>query len=149
MGQPKVVEGHFVDRMGRKRTIRKTRYGLQIQRVRSTVPITLNRVVGPLIGKRIQQVRRAKRMSLAALCQRAGLVAAEPKSRMWEIENSIRKEGMRLGTMYAIALALGVEVATLLPTAQEIAEAAGVTFEQPKPAVRLVVGKPQEEHHDR
>src|SRR3990167_9862240 len=115
--------------MGRKRTIRKTRYGLQLQRIRSTVPIALNRVVGPLIGKRIQQARRAKRMSLADLCERAGIVAAEPKARMWEIENSIRKEGLRLGTLYAIALALAVDVATLLRSAQEIADAAGVTFE--------------------
>lgn len=140
MGQPKVLEGHFVDRMGQKRAIRKTRYGLQIQRMRSTVPIALNRVVGPLVGQRIRQVRRSKRMSLETLCVRAGLISATPKSRMWEIENSIRKEGLRLGTLYAIALALNVNVSALLPTPAEIAEAAGVNFEQPKPTLRLVVG---------
>jgi hypothetical protein len=45
---------------------------------------------------------------------------------MWEIENGVRKEGVRFGTLYAIAIALDVEVSDLIPTRAEVVELAPV-----------------------
>ena len=38
---------------------------------------------------------------------------------MWEIERGTRCQGMRLGTIYAIAQALNVEVAELFPSVRD------------------------------
>jgi transcriptional regulator with XRE-family HTH domain len=64
-------------------------------------------------------LRLAQGLTLEELCLRAGLVSATPKSRMWEIENGTRKEGLRFGTLFALAHALGVEASDLLPSVAE------------------------------
>jgi len=46
---------------------------------------------------------------------------------MWEIENAIRKQGVMLGTLYAIAVALGIEVTELLPSNEEVLALTNVT----------------------
>lgn len=125
--KPEVV-AEFTDRYGDKRVVHRGKRGaLAIKNNETTVALTMNRVAGVEIGKRIRRHREAAGMSLEELCLRAGLVAnASPKARMWDIENSIRQQGMRFGTLYAISRALGVPIERFLPTTDEIAELAGV-----------------------
>lgn len=132
------IVAEFENRFGEKRVIHQTRHGLKVKRQGSTVVHKLNRTAAPLVGQRIKAARLAAGLTLAELCEKAGLASATPKSRMWEIENNVRKEGMRLGTLYAIAAALDVSICTLMPRVEEVLDACGaVDFEEQSP--RLTV----------
>ena len=120
------VRAQFVDRYGEEREIHATRQGLTVKRRRSTVVLTLNPVVSVLVGRLITAERQRQGLTLAQLSIRAGIVSPTPKSRMWEIEKGVRREGVRFGTLYAVAAALGVEPTTLLPTTKEVFEEAGI-----------------------
>ena len=130
----------FVDQYGDKRIVHRGKRGvISIKNRQSTVVHQLNRVAAVETGRRIRSRREAAGMTLEELCGRSGLVAnASPKARMWEIENCIRQQGMRLGTIYAIALALCVPVHELLPSADEVANLAGVKTVSLSPALRVV-----------
>jgi DNA-binding Xre family transcriptional regulator len=117
----------FEDQYGDVRVIhRKKGSRLSVKRLGDTPVHALNRAAAVLIGYKIREVRTRKSMSLADLCIKAGLASATPKQRMHEIEVGKRQEGMRLGTLFAIALALEVDVSSLLPRSAEVAEKAGV-----------------------
>ena len=119
----------FKDKYGEKRIIHRGKNGLAIQRQRTTATHKLNPIVAALVGQRIKEERVRQGYTLEELCLRAGLSATtSPKSRMWEIENNVRREGLRGGTLYAIALALGVEATDLLPSVKEVSRMAGVTL---------------------
>jgi len=122
----------FKDRYGDERTIHRDKKGeLKVARQGVTVVHSLMPILAVQIGKRIRDRRIAAGMSLEDLCIRAGLASATPKSRMWEIENAIRQQGVKLGTLYAIAIALGCPVHELLPTVEQAKEEAGVTLAIP------------------
>lgn len=124
MSTPIVAE--FTDRFGETRQIHRNKNGLAVKRGSKTVALRLNSVIAGLIGARICAERTRKGYTLEQLCLRAGLVSTTPKSRMWEIENNVRKEGLRFGTLVAVAVALDVEVSSLLPTNAEVLELAPV-----------------------
>lgn len=119
-----------VDKYGQERVIRGSRHGLKLQRQSSTLCIDLSNVIGPLIGRNIRLAREEAKMTLAELCERAGLVSVSPKSRMWEIETGVRKNGIRFGTLYAIAMALGKDPADFLPSMKEVMELMPLKFEK-------------------
>lgn len=122
----------FVDAAGDERVLVKRkgpRTHWQVQNKRTTPALALNRAVAKLIGLRIRQLRLDQGLTLASLCERAGLVSANPKARMREIEVGERREGMRLGTLYALAAALGVSPGSLLPKTEAVLAEAGVTME--------------------
>lgn len=116
----------FVDKYGEERTIHKTRHGLRVKRENVTPILALNPVVAGLIGERVRALRIERGWELAELAHRIGVRGGHPKNRMWEIERGTRGEGIRLGTLYALAIALGVEVTDLMPTVDEVAELARV-----------------------
>lgn len=123
------VVAEFVDRYGERRSIRRRKgKGLSVERVRVTPVHALNRAAGVLMGARIRAARERAGLTLEQLCVRAGLIAANPKQRMYEIERGHRQEGVRLGTLYALALALDAPVGDLLPTPEEVQREAGVNF---------------------
>jgi hypothetical protein len=69
-------------------------------------------------------------LTLVELATRIGAGTGNPKQRMWHLENpglrqstAGRYGGMRLGTLYALALALDVEVCDLLPRTSEVTSA--------------------------
>lgn len=132
MNTNKGVVATFTDRYGTERKVHATRHGLTVKREAQTVALKLNQQIAGMIGTNIREARIARGWSLEELCIKAGLASATPKNRMWEIENSIRKEGIRLGTLYALAAALDVEPASLLPsleTVMALAEVAPVSVE--------------------
>lgn len=135
-----VRRGHvlvdFVDQYGERRTIHRLKgRALAVKRAGNTPALAINRIVGAMIGKKIREHRLAAGYSMADLCVRAGLVAARPKHRMYEIEKGHRQEGIRLGTLYAIAAALGVEPGELLPDMGEVLAAAKIEFVPNKPSL--------------
>lgn len=121
------IEARVVDQFGDERVVHRTKGNrLSVKREGNTPAHALNRAVAVALGQRIRQAREAAGMSLSDLCIRAGLASATPKQRMYEIERGHRREGMRLGTLYAIAIALGLSPADLLPSPGEVSVAAGV-----------------------
>jgi lambda repressor-like predicted transcriptional regulator len=126
MNSNEAIRATYIDRYGETREIHHTRHGLKVKRNSVTPVLNLNAHVGRLTGEKIRAEREAQGMTLAQLCVAAGLSSATPKARMWEIEQGVRKEGLRFGTLFAIAFALGVEPCQLLPSVAEAAAAAGV-----------------------
>ena len=124
MAQPDVVVD-FTDKYGDKRTIHKTRHGLKLKRQRQTNALILNPIIGQLMGQRIRKARLSRGMTMAELCHRAGISSATPKSRIYEIEVGQRREAIRFGTLFAIAIALDVTPASLMPSVREVLAALG------------------------
>lgn len=130
------TEVDFLDQYGDKRTIYRHAGKLRVKQRRTTPAILLNRAAAMLIGQRIRRAREVAGLSLDELHQLAGLEAAQgfAKQRMYEIEKAgtglttKQRQGLRMGTLYALAMALGTEPHALMPTAQEVAEKAGVSF---------------------
>lgn len=121
------IVAEFVDKYGEIRKLRQEgRHSIKVAKNTDTVSHKLNRVAAVMIGTKIKERRLAAGLTLEGLCLLAGLVSATPKNRMWEIENSLRQEGTRMGTLFAIAKALKCEVADLLPTVAAVSEMAGV-----------------------
>ncbi len=121
------VVAEYEDRFGETRTIHKTRHGLQVLRNQATVSVELTRVIGPLLGVKIRQARIERGLSMAQLCVKAGLMfGPTAKHRMYEIEKGSRRYGIRFGTLYALAAALGMDPAALLPSSEDVFRAAKV-----------------------
>jgi hypothetical protein len=124
----------FVDNFGEERVIhqnlgRKNGRRLQVKRQRVTAALALNKGIGVLIGEKIHLERIKRGWTLVELARKSGMGEYGDfylKQRMWDAEKGSRKEAMRFGTLYAIALALGVEASTLLPTLDEIQHLAQV-----------------------
>lgn len=131
-------EIEVTDRYGEPRTLRQTRpaRGYQLARTEETPAQALAKEVGVLVGMRVKALRQERGWTLAELCIRAGLRTSTPKSRMWEIENGVR-QAVSLGTVYSLAMALGVEAFVLLPSVEEVESIAAPTkVEQTVVAVR-------------
>lgn len=127
----------ITDRYGDEVTVRKTRRGYQVQRESLTPSLALTKAVAVLIGQRVKALRLKRGWSLSELCTRADIRTTTPKQRMWEIENSHRREGINIGTVYALALALEVDVTELFPSVEEVrGVAATTTVKQTVVAVR-------------
>jgi DNA-binding XRE family transcriptional regulator len=116
----------FVDKYGDERTIHRTRHGLKVKNEHKTPILQMNQAIASLIGPRIKALRQERGWTLVELADRIGIKSGHPKNRIWEIENSVRREGMRLGTLYALALAFDVEIEELMPSVEEVARAARV-----------------------
>jgi|CXWL01.1.fsa_nt_gi hypothetical protein len=119
-------EVKFRDKFGEVRKLRKTRHGFQLQRNESTVALRLCNAIAKHVGRRIREERVKQKLELAELCIMAGLKTATPKGRMFEIERGKRGMGIKLGTLYAIAHALKVAPASLLPSMDEALSTASV-----------------------
>lgn len=114
----------FEDRYGDSRVIHRKPNGvLAVARQRATVSHALGKWIGQYVGRRIREERLARGFTMDEVMIRAGLLGG--KSRMYEIEQA-QSIGIRLGTLYAMAAALEVDVTSLLPPAAEVMEHAQV-----------------------
>lgn len=121
---PKII-AEFMDEFEEKRVIHKTRHGtLRMKRFRETVGQSLSKAVGDIAGRNIKRVRKERGLSLVELARRAGLTPT--KQRMKEIEDN-NSGGLRIGTVYACAGALGVSIVEILPPVSEAFKAAEVS----------------------
>lgn len=138
---PQTDRVEFTDKYGDARVIRRgpeVRHGgWALKKTRLTPAQTINSAVSALIGARVKELRLQRGYTLEELCTRAGIVSATPKERMWEIENMAARNGsLRLGTIYALAIALDVDVWALLPAVEEVRHVV-----QPNETPTLVVAK--------
>ena len=141
MAQPKIIV-EFEDKYGERRVVHRDKRGrMMLKRIKRSVSLVLNPVVARMVGSKIRAARRAKDMGPTELLYRAGLVAAVgcEKHRIYEIEKAggRRGQGVRLGTLFALANALGVEAKDLLPTNAEVLGVADVSM-QPPPITEIL-----------
>jgi hypothetical protein len=134
------TEIRFRDQYGDERVIHRQRgQALRVKKKDDSVSHLLNRSAAILMGQRIKAEREAAGLTLEQLFERSGLAApGYGKQRMYVIENGgsterRQKQGVRFGTLYAIALALGVAPQDLMPSAKDVAKHAGVDLVTPKP----------------
>lgn len=124
-----VVE--FTDQFGDARVIHRLKgQRLAVKRQGNTPAHAFNRAAAVIIGKNVKEQRIKAKMTMDELCRRSGLAAApgQGKQRIYEIENCLRREGVRIGTLYALAVALDVPIGKLMPSKEAVQEAAGVEF---------------------
>jgi hypothetical protein len=116
----------FEDKYGEEKVIHKTRTGLRVKRTNLTPALAMNQAVSKMIGRRIRLARKEKGWTMQELALRVGMGTGNPKDRIWAIENGTRNEGVRMGTLYALAHALGVEATDFMPPVEDVAREAGV-----------------------
>lgn len=130
----------FIDQYGDERTIyRQKGNALRVKKRQDSISHVLNRAAAELTGLRIKEMRIERGFTLEGLLHRAGLAAgaSQGKARMYEIENAGKNhrganaQGVRFGTLYAIAIALECDVSELLPSTEAIARHAGVALVSP------------------
>lgn len=130
------VEGvQFTDRYGETRTIHHNQSPggpLRVKRVGTTPALALNRPVAERLGTRVKELRVARGWSMTELAERSGLRG--DKQTIYAIETAMRGQGVRLGTLYALAMAFDVEAADLLPAVSDVTSVA-----QPRATVRTSV----------
>ena len=125
-------EAICTDRYGDERVLRKTRHGWQLKRDGDSYSDILTPVISKIIGEKIRQIRLSKGLSADELARRVGFSGSKPKGRIYEIEKTPRKYGIRLATLYVIATALECEVIELIPSLQKIKEQSKLNLtEQP------------------
>lgn len=122
------------DRYGEKRNIgyqRRNPGRLKVLYQNITPSLKLSRAAGQLIGDKIRFERKLAGLTLAELAIKAGLKGT-PKVRMYEIEKHIRPTGVKIGTLYALAMALNIPIQRLMPPADEVAAYAGMEMGETK-----------------
>lgn len=118
----------FEDKYGDIRTVhRKPNGRIAVKRETKTTILAFNQEIGQLIGARIKAKRTEQGLTLKELGVKAGITDGDVKNRVWEIENCIRGQAMRMGTLVAFAWALGCEPGDLFPPVDEIMAACGVS----------------------
>lgn len=121
------VVATFKDRFGDDKIIHSTRNGLKVKQSSETHCHVMSKAISGYIGERIRAVRQQKEMSMEELGLRAGLTAgSNMKQRVYAIEHNQQGRGIKFGTLYQIAIALGVEIGELLPTTETVKHMAGV-----------------------
>lgn len=108
----------FQNQYGENEELRRTRWGWRMKRQTTTPAIEMNRVIAKLMGQKIREMREDRGLTMKQLGISAGMTG-NPKQRVWAIENATRGEGIRLGTLFAIAMVLDCEVSDLLPSVEE------------------------------
>lgn len=119
----------FTDRFGDERKIHATRHGMTVKRRADTHCQVLGKAISGYVGERIRAIRQRKEMTLEELGLRAGLTTGSNlKQRVFELEHN-RGGGMRLGTIYQMAIALDVEITELMPSTEIVKQMTGAKLE--------------------
>ncbi len=124
---PRAPVATFTDEYGDERIIHRPKgRRLSVFNGGDTPTLRMNRAVAVLLGKAVRARRNELGYTARELCMRAGFVDVNPKQRIHHIETAMRGEGVRLGTLYALAHALDCAPVDLLPSVKEAADLAGV-----------------------
>lgn len=126
---PKKVVATYVDTYGDERIIHSPQGGkaLRVANTSDTPCLRMNRAVGILMGGKIRARRTELGITAKALCERMGLANTNAKQYIYGIETAFRAQGVRLGTLYALADALECEITDLLPAPVDVRAMAGVS----------------------
>jgi DNA-binding Xre family transcriptional regulator len=123
-GRAGIVDGQVIatitDKFGEDRRVVQRGSRIRIANTAISPILAMNREAAVIIGGKIRDARIARGFTLEELAIRVGITSGWPKNRMYEIESGPRAQGVRIGTLYAIAAALNIEVAALLPSVAEV-----------------------------
>lgn len=123
-GRAGIVDGHVIatitDKFGEPRQVVQRGSRIRIANSSITPIMAMNREVAVMMGENIKKARLAAGLTLEECAIRAGMTSGWPKNRMYEIESGQRRTGIRFGTLYAVAAAIGVEVHELLPRLSQV-----------------------------
>lgn len=111
----------FIDKVGEQREIivgHNRR--LRVKNHQDSLTNLLATATARLIGQRIRLARQAVSMSASGLAQRIGVEGGNPKNQICNLEKQFRNHGIKTGTIYAVALAVGIEPHELLPSLREV-----------------------------
>ena len=126
---PRNVVTTFENEFGDTKIIHRPKgSAMKIYKGGKTPVLAVNRAISVLMGRRIRARREALGMTMEQLGIAAGLMSQTPKQYIYSMEKSVRKEGVRLGTLFLLAKALGCSPADLLPSIDESMDAAGVSI---------------------
>jgi hypothetical protein len=117
------VYAEFTDKFGESQAIHRAHGRLTIKRKSPTVVLALTCAVGRHIGQRIREERIKAGIDMPSLAERAGLKGG--KQAIYHAEQALNG-GVRIGTLYAIASALGVSPFELLPSLNDAMREADV-----------------------
>jgi DNA-binding Xre family transcriptional regulator len=121
--KPRVL-AKFTDDFGDKRTVhRKPNGALAVRREGLTPSLAMTHVAASHVGRRIRELRKSREWTMMQLATRSGIRGGKQQVRAIE---EAANGGVRLGTLYCIASALGVGVADLLPSQDQVMEEAEV-----------------------
>lgn len=135
--RPRII-AEFIDEYEERQVVHKDARGaIRIMRNREIPALEVSKAIGRLAGGRIRAERIRQHLSLRELAVRAGLTPS--KQRMREIESSSRY-GMRIGTLYCLAHALGKQPWDFLPEMSEALKEAGVGPRKEKTLDVVAVG---------
>lgn len=122
----------FVNENGELKTLHWSRNNNKfvIKHEPRTLPTVLTHAVNELIGPILRTKRQELGLSMGQVGTRAGLMrdTKYAKHRMYEIEkgSKFRKsQGIKIGTLYAIAHAMKIEPAELLPKLEDVLNLSG------------------------
>ncbi len=121
----------FISRTGEEKIIHRNSRGRLAVKHEPSPILSLTNSIAPLIGQRIKEKRKEIGMTMAELGRRAGLTNHKPKNRIYEIEHGLRG-GIRLGTLYSIAMVLNIEPTGLLPPMKDVFKNSNVCLETEK-----------------
>lgn len=121
---PREKIAEFEDRFGDVRVVERRGRRAIVANNRSTVTHILSRAIGKLVGQKLRLERKKAGMTMLQLAEKAGLVGG--KQRICDLENAMNG-GAKLGTVYALAAALGIDPFSLLPRKEEVFVDAEVT----------------------
>lgn len=126
MNRLPVKVAEFVNEYDERRVIHRRPNGqMHVKRMKSGVSQDLGRVVSMFVGQRVREERQKLKLTLESLARRSGM--SPSKMRMRDIEKAMNG-GPKLGTVYALAAALGVSVASLLPDVYVAMKESGVSM---------------------
>lgn len=131
--------GIFTDEYGEERVVRRLRKGkVAVARQRTRPAIALTKSIGEYVGQRVREERLKRHLTANDLAEMAGLTGG--KQRIFWIENCM-DNGVRIGTVYALAYALDLQPQDLLPPLDWALEAAGVVNESRSKALGVPAAK--------
>lgn len=124
--RPVLVE--FTDQFGEHQVIHRRENGvLRIRRKAPTVVLAMTSAVGKFVGQRVHEERVKAGLTMDALAERSGLKGG--KQAIYHVEQALNT-GVRLGTLYAIAVALNVSPFSLLPPVEVVLSESGAAMTQ-------------------
>lgn len=121
------VLAEFTDQFGELQVVHRHSGGrLAIRRKEPTVALAMAKTVGRIVGERVREERVKAGLSHLALAERSGLKGG--KQAIYQIEQAMNV-GVRLGTLYALAVALNVSPFSLLPPVSVVLQEAGAQMQ--------------------
>lgn len=128
--EPRNPVASFVDDHGEQQIIHRPKgRRLSVFRGGNTPALRMNRAAAILMGRKLRARRLKAGLSQTKLSIKAGLKNVNPKQYISALETGWRREGMRFGTLYALAHALDCEIRDLMPSVAEVVALAGVSEE--------------------